>query len=610
MRAGADSARVAVDSIRADSAAAAERLARTQRQQAAARSRADSIKAPLAAAELPPMVDVVPGFDYDRNGLFASGALNAAELLDRVPGVTVYRSGSMASPHAAATLGDFSRVRYFQDGIEMDALDPRTGGILDVSTLDLWQSEGARIERGAGETRVYMRSWRTRSVTPETRVDIATGDLETNAYRGYFSRRFSHGEALQAGAYQYSSKDARNGGDADQLSLFGRFGIARKRWSLDGTVWQMSRDRSEQKALNPVPNLAKLDARYRMAYARFAFADPDGPGFWAQAIASSQRFNKRGGAPVTVIDSIAGPGGGGPGGSPESPDTLSVPTDTSRSRPQYVAAAGWNSGPFRVSLTGRFRSVDGESRISEIARASFEHKQLAASAYVERAPDDGIQRMEFAGRIFPLSLISLGGAVSRYTPIGGSDRPTTTSFRGEAGLRLGRLWVSGGAMVRDSAKLVAPVVFDTSYVDVKQGQTTAYFASANGKVWRDVGVQFFGVRYGTASAFRPQYQARSEVFLSTTWPGRFPSGNLHILFAINHEYRSQALFFVRGPDDDLVALESSQYRSWGGQLEIRLLQATLWMQYRNFLGEQYQQIPGFEMPRPASYYGVRWYFFN
>ncbi|MEP7347472.1 MAG: hypothetical protein ABI877_19540 [Gemmatimonadaceae bacterium] len=610
VRVRADSARVVADTLPPDSASVAAREATDRRLIAAAKARADTIKAPLARAENPPMVDIEPSFDYDRNTLFSTGALNLGELLDRIPGVTVFRAGWIASPHVAATLGEFGRVRVFQDGIEMDAMDPRTGGVLDVSTLDMWQMEGARVERGANETRVYLRSWRSRSVTPETRVDISTGDLETNAYRGYFSRRFKHGEALQLGAYQYSSQDPRNAGDASQLSLFGRVGYARKKFSVDGSFWRMSRDRSEQNARTPAPNLPKLDARYGLAYARIGYGDPDAPGFWAQTIASTQSFDKSGGTPITIIDSIPGPGGGGPGGSPAVPDTIVISPDTSVSRPQYIGTAGWNIGLLRFSLTGRARNIEGESKVSEVARAVFEHERLSASLYAERAPNEGLLRTELSGRIYPLPWISLGGAISRYSAIGDADRPTTLAVRGEAGVRFGRLWATGGVMSRDTANLIAPIVFDKSFISVSQGQTTGMFGTLNGKVWRDVGVQFYGVRFGTASAFRPQYQTRSELFLNTSWPGKFPSGHLNILMAVTHEYRSHALFFQNDAQNDLVTLQSSGYRNWGGLLEIRLLQATLTLQYRNFLGEQYSQVPGLEMPRVLSFYGVRWYFFN
>jgi hypothetical protein len=88
---------------------------------------------------------------------------------------------------------------------------------------------------------------------------------------------------------------------------------------------------------------------------------------------------------------------------------------------------------------------------------------------------------------------------------------------------------------------------------------------------------------------------------------RFPSGNLNILLALTHEYRTQALFPTSLQP---AGLSSTQHRVWGLLVEVRLLTATLTYQYRNFMDELYQQVPGFNNPRPLNYYGVRWNFFN
>ena len=49
---------------------------------------------------------------------------------------------------------------------------------------------------------------------------------------------------------------------------------------------------------------------------------------------------------------------------------------------------------------------------------------------------------------------------------------------------------------------------------------------------------------------------------------------------------------------------------WTAELELRLLTATITFQYRNFLGAEYQQVPGFDMPNITSFYGIRWNFIN
>jgi len=113
------------------------------------------------------------------------------------------------------------------------------------------------------------------------------------------------------------------------------------------------------------------------------------------------------------------------------------------------------------------------------------------------------------------------------------------------------------------------------------------------------------MRYDSAGIYRPRYETRSRLYLDTDMRARFPSGNLNIFLSVTHDYRSEALFPTA-----TGFVESSQYRTWSAELEIRLLTATISFQYRNFLGAEYQQVPGFTMPSITSIYGIRWTFVN
>jgi hypothetical protein len=238
-------------------------------------------------------------------------------------------------------------------------------------------------------------------------------------------------------------------------------------------------------------------------------------------------------------------------------------------------------------------------------RAGFESGGLALSFLGERSPLDSVQRieggatMQFGGRF------AVGGSVSRFTPIEGLDAPTTLAIRAEAGMRVGRMWLTGGALRRDTSFLPAAIAFDSTFLSGQQGPSNGLFATARGKFYRDVGIDFNGMRYESAGIYRPQYETRSRLFLDTDMRAKFPSGNLNIILAITHDYRSQVLF----PTADGFA-ESSQYRVWSAELELRLLTATITFQYRNFLGAEYQQVPGFTMPSITSIYGIRWNFIN
>jgi len=55
---------------------------------------------------------------------------------------------------------------------------------------------------------------------------------------------------------------------------------------------------------------------------------------------------------------------------------------------------------------------------------------------------------------------------------------------------------------------------------------------------------------------------------------------------------------------------ATQNRVLSSQIEVRIVDATIFWHFRNILGTRYSQVPGLEMPRPLGVYGVRWSFRN
>jgi hypothetical protein len=599
----ADTTAARRDSLVRDSLArvAAER-ARLERQ----RVLADTVKSPIAQAHVPASLTIGPGWSWDRNTLPATGALTLGELLDRIPGVTSFRAGWISAPEMAALNGRFGRIRIFLDGVELDPLSSRLNGQHDLSLVDFFQLEDATVEVGADELRVHLRNWRVRNTTPTTRIDIHTGDLQTNSYRGYYGKRFNGGQVLQLAGDHYATTDRRTGEAGDHTALWGRAGVARENWTADVSVLRSGRKftaRDVAGAPDPADTLPTMNGIWTIGIGRFALGDP-ARGPWLQALASGQSYSIRN-PPRTVIDSVAGPGGGGPGGSPEEPDTLEVPNDTTRSRPQFVLEGGITRGPFRIVASGRARRWRGDLSLSPALRAGYSTGGLSLSALGERSPLDSVQRLEGTALLNLGGRFALSGVVSRFTPIEGADTPASLGLRLEAGVRASRMWFTLGALRRDTAFLPAAIAFDTTFQPAAQGASNGLFTTLRGKFYRDVGIDVTAIRFASAGIYRPQYETRSRLYLDSDMRARFPSGNLNILFALTHEYRSEAIF----PTASEV-LESSQYRIWGAELEIRLLTATISFQYRNFLAQEYQQVPGFTMPSVTSIYGIRWTFIN
>jgi len=570
------------------------------------RAQADTIKAPIARAEVPPTLGIGEPYAWDRNRLHATGALTLGELVDRVPGVTSFRAGWISAPEMAAVNGRFGRVRIFYDGIEIDPLNSRLNGQHDLSLIDLWHLEDATIEPGADEVRVHLRTWRVNKTTPTTQIDIHTGDLQTNSYRGFYGKRFDGGQVIQLAGNHYSTTDRRTDEAGDHTSLWGRLGVARGKWSADASVLRSGRKFTERTFEDSVAisdTLPTMNGISTIAIGRFGWGDQmSGP--WFQALASAQSYSIRN-PPRVEIDSIEGPGGGGPGGSQTEPDTLEVPNDTTQSRPQFVMSGGLSQGPLRFSALARIRRWQGDMFVAPALRVGYGAGGLSLSLFAERSPLEGVQRLEGGGAYDLWGRFALSGTVSRFTPIENSTAPTSLAVRAEAGARAGRMWFTVGALRRDTTLLPPAIAFDSGFVFGAQRASNGLFATMRGKFYRDVGIDMSAMRYQDAEFYRPQYETRTRLFVDSDMRSKFPSGNLNVLLAVTHDYRSQALF----PIEDGV-LESSQYRVWSAELEIRLLTATISFQYRNFLGAEFQQVPGFTMPSITSIYGIRWTFIN
>ena len=566
------------DSLPADTAAAADTVVR------------DTVVTPLPRAPRPLSLAVGGDFTWDRAALFSTGAASLLDLLERVPGVTAYRAGWLLTPEHGAYGGAFGRIRVFYDGVELDALHPRTGGLLDLSRVELWTLEEVAIERAPGELRVHVQSWRVDRTTPYTRVDVGTGELETNLFRGYYGRRFRNGAAVQAGFQQFSTEDRQFGGDGDQLGIFARVGWAEGPWRVDATARRTSRFQTlRERRFADRPGIPALEMARTLAYVRGGYRDPADQGLWAQVVAAAQSLDENTEFRTTL--------GLAPGDS----------ADTTRSRPQYVATVGLNRGALSLSALARARSADGDVLLSPAVRGALRLGPLEAQVYAERAGEDSTVRADAEVRFTPRRNLAASAGVSRFAPDGATGRPTVTAFRGEAGVRLGRTWLVGGAITRRGDVTPAPVVFDPDFVGAALGPVTGVYGAVRGPVYRQVSAEVLATQWTGAAeeaVYRPAQQVRGQLTFDTRWLSRFPTGEFGFKASGSVEHRSGATFPGAG---GLSTIASTVF---GGVVEIRIQDAIAFVQSRNTLAIDYEQVPGFLMPRNLIIYGVRWQFWN
>jgi hypothetical protein len=548
----------------------------------------DSIKPPIGRLALPATYEIGPQYEWNREQLFATGSLTLADLLDRIPGVTTFRSGWIATPQTAAFNADFRRVRVFYDGIETDALDNMTGGLLDLSTVQLWTLEHLSIERSASELRLYMRSWRVDNTDPYTRVDVATGNEDTNLYRGFYGKRFENGGVLQVAGQQYGVTSSRFAGSGDALSLVGRVGIARKAWSVDGFVNRTHATRGIQRPTVGRPPILSLDATHTNAYVRAAVGGANS-GPWAQLTVASLAFKGTTGANRSV-------------GATTQPDT----TERRRSEIQYNLSAGYTLGPARIEVQDRLRALGGTTYNSVSGRLDLVTRIGVLSGFVERDRFRQLTNADAGLRFQPLSFLALAGSIAQSVPLPGTGSlPTARSVRGEAALRIFGPWVSVGMVSTDNTPGLAPIVYDTLLLPGTSGRAKARTASIRGPIGRGFGIDAWVTRWDSTRLYQPQYQSRSEINFANNFIKRFPRGDFELRLAAVYEYRGHMIYPLAAGDLRLAAAKTIS-----ALLEIRIIRAVLSYQQRNILAYQYQIVPGFEMPRVLAIYGVRWDFWN
>jgi hypothetical protein len=562
------------------------------------KAKPDTMKPAVGRFVDPSTSDQSARTEWNREEMFASGALTLLDLLDHIPETTTLRSGWISTPQVAAYNGDVSRVRVFLDDVEMDALNGRERGVLDLASVQIWTLEHVTLERSATELRVYLRTWRVERTTPYTRTDISTGNENTNLYRGYYGKRYDRGQLLQLAGQQYGTNSNRTAGTGDALSLLGRIGLGRKSWSADAFVNRTHINRSTQRVLptSNRPAIPPFDATNTVAYLRAGFGHVDS-GPWFQIVAATQKFRES--SPHTSGDEGAATTAGG---------TL-VPrdtADTTTSSSQIVVGGGLRFGAGRLTVQERMRTTEHRRDYGPLARVEIGSGANVIGAYAESDAIRHITLTEASARIQPLSFVAFSAAASHRTasiePRGG---PASTALRGSAGVKLRGLWLTGSIITSDSTLRAAAPIYDTSYTSLSIGRSTGVTTSLRGPVWRGIGVDSWVTHWSNPAMYQPRYESRAELNYANDFQTRFPSGDFGVRASAVMEYRGRVSFPTSASP---VGAGSSRVIS--GLLEVRILRAVVSYQHRNILAYQYEIVPGFQMPRVLAIYGVRWEFWN
>lgn len=591
------------DSIRRQPPADSANEARERMRQDSIRAAraADTIKAPIAQFESPTDFEATERWHWDREEILRSGAMYLTDLLDRVPGVTSMRTAWLAGIHTAAFRGDFQRIRVFVDGLEVENIEPRDGGALDHVMLPLWTLDAIEVEVSPGEVRVWCRTTTVRRTTPYTRVDIFTGDLNTNAFRGVFARRYANGINLQVGGQQLSTQRGQitaltgaappsSAGDGDQQAYNARLGWARGRFSIDAYGLAVSHRRDRTAAEEPNVPLPPFQGTRREGYVRVGYGDTL-RGLWSQLLVSSAR------ARLDGVRSTA-------------PEDSAERSDSIRTRAQSLLAVGWRAPWLDVSLTARARGIEGKYKLTPALRAAFHARPFSAGVYAEQNGIDSTQRAEAFGRAQPFTWLAFSAAHSVRSSHDSTFLPTENSTRAEAAVQLFGRWFSGGILRHGESAMRSPTLIGTEFERLSVPASLGVVARASGSIVGDLTFNVNFVRWDRAAYYRPQTHLRTEIRLASNWLRRFPSGQFGIDAKITHELRDPVPFYYGSGESGAMTRFTPRTQLLHGGLEIRIQQASLFYQYRNLTGITYEQVPGILMPPAVQVYGVRWEFWN
>ena len=569
-----------------------------------AKTKRDTVMTPFAQWDVPAVLEMGKQYDFDRDELFNTGALTLIQVLNRVPGLTVFASGWITSPQYASYLGNPARLRIFLDGVELVALGNDRSSPLDLSTVPIWNIEHMTLERGPDEIRIYIRTWSVTHTHMQSRVDIVTGDLGTNMIRAYFGKRWENGFGFQFGGQVFGTGSDLLDGSGSGNDLMLRFGWASGMWSADLYAERGNGTRDPQTFTFRPPSPSPYDSltpfipgqvsNRSIGSLRLGYGQPDSTRWWGQVVLNQQQVFQQNllslvNPTIVISDSLA----------------------ARQTATQLIFAAGLNAGPLHASASERERWLPTGTSSEAIGRIAFVNKFFTLSGYGDYVLNGG-GLTEATAQITPTSYLLASATIGKRTADSASGGDGI-SGRLAVGFRLSRVWFQGG-LVRRAATVVPGLVgYDTAYVSATSAENTGYFASVNGKTVDDVGINFYVVRWQHEGWYLPQLQERGEAYLDTQWLSKFPSGNFTLKASFGEEYRSDVLFPTAGQPEQfgpnaIVAVHSVALFT---NIEVRVLTATVYFTANWALTPRpLELVPQYLQPVQVYTYGLRWAFWN
>jgi hypothetical protein len=178
--------------------------------------------------------------------------------------------------------------------------------------------------------------------------------------------------------------------------------------------------------------------------------------------------------------------------------------------------------------------------------------------------------------------------------------------RGEAGLRVADRWLTAAVIQRSAARVPGMPAFDSNFVAVDRGEAVGYEVGMSGPIYGPFSFAWRGVQWDEVAVYRPQVESHAELRVVTPLKRYLPRAHFLLTAAVSHDYRSG----LDAPDGAGGVVSAEGEGAYSFLLEIRLGAARVFWYNRNAIGNIYETVPGYLMPRLVQLYGVRWEFWN
>jgi hypothetical protein len=510
-------------------------------------------------------------------------------------------------------------VEYALDGVPYLPLGNDSLHI-DPSQLPLSFFDRVEIERVPGLVRIALFSKRHDRRSPRTRIAVSSGDLDIARYQGTLEKRSTHGEAFGL-AFDHLSVPMSGGRLGDYRNTQGWLYLGyvpTTRFAAELSYYQSSPDRepilaSETDTLSRGRKGTRRDLRARVALGGGA----DRTGVTLDLIGGLTGWSD-----ALLRDTVRTIAQGTDSAGNPVVDTTIRLDKRRRTLYQAGAVAGWR-GPIS-SLTGAVwlrnertpLEVRGEAGLVPHRLAS-----LAAEAAYQR--HDGSRNSAWvtarAGFTLPAGLRASGvwrrGTVVSFPMIEGDttmpadaaqdvdDRSIAVAWRPARFAEAEGTWTSNAGY--------APRAFDQypSIVGIAPSGRTDWLTFAGRVSLRQWAI--LDGWYSTPRGTRPEGQPPTHSVVNATIESRFlrsfPSGIFGLKLRATMETWGTGTL-GRDSLENPVTLRGATF--FRGHIAIRLGSFMAYYDRYNLQGTRLFYVPGLEIPRYASSFGVRWEFAN